>query len=79
MLTYALVQTHDDLLNMVLGESIADYDQAELTLDREVIPTWGDMTGRRQGGNQNTLRYVHLDQNFLADRLPAYRQVVDLG
>ena len=61
LLTQALVQTHDDLLEVVMGESLQDYDADELVLDAEVIPTWGELTGRQAGGNQNTVRYAHYD------------------
>lgn len=81
LLTYALVKTHDDILEMLMGaDSLAEYeDQDDLILDKDVIPKWGDFTGQTHGGNHNTIRYAHLDEDYRVDRLPAYRQVIDLG
>ena len=49
---------------------------------RSDIPTWAEFTGWEQGGNQNTVRYAHFNLSggsATPDRLPAYRQIVDLG
>ena len=57
-----------------------EYDIDELVLDVEVIPTWAELTESPYGGSQNTLRYSHINKSdFTVDKLPAYRQVVDLG
>ena len=78
MLTQAAIDTHDDLLRF--GNPGAD---ERVLLDKRDVPTWGKFTGYQYGGNQNTARYAHYKMEgasgLVVDRLPAYRQIVDLG
>ena len=56
------------------------YSIDELVLEPEDLPTWAEFSGSPYGGSQNTLRYSHIKKSdFTVDKLPAYRQIVDLG
>ena len=67
---YAVLMTNDQLLEITGQTELIRFD----------VPTWAEFTGWYLGGNQNTIRYAHIDSNdYKVDRLPAYRQIADLG
>jgi len=70
LLTYALVQTYDQLLEFVGGEGVANQ-----VLERPQIPTWAELTRWEFGGNKNTPRYTGVSQDgqFRVEKLAAYR------